>query len=135
MSAKINNSKPALERAYELDAKGREEDAIPWYQKALRAGVPENELKHALIGLASSLRNVGQPAKARRVIERARRVFKADPAVEAFYALILRDLGDCDKALRVLGQAYLAHVQDERLLAYHSPLSRKLNALTRKKRH
>ena len=124
----------ALRRAYALDARGREEEAIPPNRKALRLGVPGGEQKHALIGLASSLRNVGRAAEARRVIERARRTYKGDPAVEAFYALVLHDLGEGDKAHKVLGKAFLTHVHDARLKDYRQALARKFNALTRKTR-
>ena len=123
-----------LEEAFRLDARGREAEAIPLYRLALSLGLPKEEKKHALIGLASSLRNVGQLPEARRVIERARRAYKDDPAIAAFYALILHDLGESKQALKALGQAYLAHVRDPRLFEYERPLARKFRALGKKKR-
>ncbi len=122
-----------LQEAFRLDARGREAEAIPLYRRALRLDPREEEKKHALIGLASSLRNVGQLPEARRVIERARRAYKNDPAIEAFFALILHDLGEGERALSVLGRAYLAHVRDPRLFEYERPLARKFRALARKK--
>ncbi len=123
-----------LQEAFRLDARGREAEAIPLYKRALRLGLREEVKKHALIGLASSLRNVGRLPEARRVIERARRTYKGDPAIEAFFALILHDLGEGERALKALGQAYLAHVRDPRLFEYERPLARKFRALGQKKR-
>ncbi len=124
----------ALKKAYALDAAGREAEAIPHYRRALAEGVPEEALKDALIGYASSLRVVGEAKRARRVLERARRSYKGDPAVEAFYALVLHDLGEHARALKVLGLALLKASSDPELAAYAGPLARYFRALTRRRR-
>ena len=122
----------ALKKAYALDAAGREAEAIPYYRRALAEGVPEEELKDALIGYASSFRVVGEPKQARRVLERARRRFKGDPPVEAFYALVLFDLGEHARALKILGLALLKESPDPELAAYAGPLARYFRTLTRR---
>jgi len=127
----VSEPKEYLERAFALDRRGREAEAIVFYTKALALGLEGEDRKDALVCLASSYRNVGEPDRARSVLEKARREFGNDPVVEAFFALVLHDLGEGARALRVLGRAFLDSCADERLEPYRETLRRKFRALTR----
>jgi len=129
----VNEAKEYLERAFALDGRGREAEAIVYYKKALALGLEGKDRKDALVCLASSYPNVGEPGRARRTLEKARREFGGDPVVEAFFALVLHDLGEEARALRVLGRAFLDSCADERLEPYREALRRKFNALTRRR--
>ena len=48
----------AFARAAAHDRAGREAEAIPEYEEALRLGLPDEVERRALLGLGSSLRNV-----------------------------------------------------------------------------
>ena len=123
-----------MNKAFSLDGRGREEEAVPYYLQALRAGLGGEDYKDALIGLASSYRNIGRLKAAKRTIEKARRTFPDDPVAEAFYALILHDRGEHARALKVLGRAFVKSSSEEMLGGYRQALSRKFNALTRRRR-
>jgi cyanophycin synthetase len=81
------------------DRAGREAEAIPEYEDALRLGLPEATAQRALLGLGSSLRNVGRFDDAVRVLEEACGRFPDDAALRAFRALALSSAGRCEEAL------------------------------------
>lgn len=83
------------------DFLGREADAIPLYRDALGRGLSGTKRTQAEIQLASSLRNVGRPDEAVRVLERVHPDLAVGAAPQAFLALALRDLGQHDRALAV----------------------------------
>lgn len=89
----------ALERASDHDRAGREAEAIPDYEEALRLGLSDELAPKALLGLGSSLRNVDRFADAVTVLEDACTRFPADPALRAFRALALSSAGRCAEAL------------------------------------
>ena len=82
------------------DFLGREADAVPLYRQALDGGLTGARRAQALVQLASSLRNVGNPAAAVLLLADV----PADPsvgaAVDAFLALALFDAGRPAEALR-----------------------------------
>jgi tetratricopeptide (TPR) repeat protein len=123
-------SAPAwLELALALDSRGREREAVPAYERALRLGLEPADRRTALISLASSQRNLGQTTEALRTIERARREFREDPAVEGFAALILLDAGRPERALRVAGLALVREADPEAFGGFGEALARKFRGL------
>ena len=77
-------------RAASLDSTGHPDLAVPMYRQSLDLGLTSNRRRHAVIQLATSLRNLGQPAesvallaaelaeqlaKPRLVVERAEEVW------------------------------------------------------------
>lgn len=89
----------AFERAAAHDRAGREAEAIPEYEAALRLGLQEETARRALLGLGSSLRNVGRHHEAVAVLEDACSRFDGDPALRSFRALALASAGSCEHAL------------------------------------
>ena len=83
------------------DFLGREADAIPLYTAALDAGLREPRRRQAIIQLASSLRNVGNPAAAVELLDGLPADDTTGNAAQAFLALALHDCGAHDRALRV----------------------------------
>ncbi|WP_245953363.1 tetratricopeptide repeat protein [Arthrobacter silvisoli] len=83
------------------DFLGRESEAIPLYERALELGLDDARRSQAWVQLASSLRNVGRPDEAIRLLEG----FPGDgiigDAPDAFRALALFDAGRPGEALRV----------------------------------
>jgi tetratricopeptide (TPR) repeat protein len=83
------------------DFLGREAEAIPLYRAALDAGLDGPRRQQAVIQLASSLRNVGDPEAAVALLaDRATEPVTGD-AARAFLVLALRDCGRHDEALGV----------------------------------
>ncbi|QGU28765.1 hypothetical protein D7D94_03045 [Microbacterium oryzae] len=83
------------------DFLGREAEAIPLYREALAAGLSGERRPQAIIQLASSLRNVGDPAAAIDLLEEHAPHAVTGSASQAFLALALHDAGRTDEALRV----------------------------------
>ncbi|UOQ56326.1 tetratricopeptide repeat protein [Leucobacter allii] len=88
------------------DFLGREREAVPLYEAALRAGLAGDRERQAVIQLASSLRNTGRPEEAIRLLRDRPAAASPDATVvgdapRAFLALALRDAGRTDEALRV----------------------------------
>lgn len=108
-----------FELASGYDLLGEEERAVPLYRAALDAGLAEPRRGYGIVQLASSLRNVGEPEEAVRLLttELPEEGAEADgtpadvaPAARAFLALALHDAGRPTEALRVALQALVPHV-------------------------
>lgn len=84
-----------FERAGAYDSTGQPEVAVPLYEQALAAGLDGPRRRRAVISLASSWRNLGQPGVAVRLLEAEteRPGDELDAAVATFRALALADLG------------------------------------------
>ena len=93
-----------FETACAHDREGREAEAVPHYERALDLGLPAAERRRALVGLGSSLRNVGRAAEAVAVLRRGLRDFPDDAALTVFLALALRSAGEEREAFATLGR-------------------------------
>ncbi|WP_369816310.1 tetratricopeptide repeat protein [Cellulomonas sp. Leaf334] len=88
-----------LEWAGAHDSVGLEAEAVPLYRQALAAGLdPEREAR-AIVQLASSLRNVGDPIAAVELLRAAPDHPAVGAARGAFLALALFDAGQPGEAL------------------------------------
>lgn len=84
-----------FERASAQDSTGHPNRAVPLYRAALAAGLAGMRRRRATIQLASSLRNLGDAARAAELLcaELHAPTDELDGAVRAFLALALVDLG------------------------------------------
>jgi tetratricopeptide (TPR) repeat protein len=92
----------AFAEACRLDRAGEEEAAIPFYEAALKGGLPRHERSQALLGLGSSLRNVARHDEAVATLARAVAEFPRDAALRAFLALARYSNHDHKEAMTVL---------------------------------
>jgi tetratricopeptide (TPR) repeat protein len=91
-----------FERACAQDSTGHPDVAVPLYRAALTQGLSGLRRRRATIQMASSLRNLGQPEQAAKLLssELAEALSdELDGAVRAFLALALADLGREREAL------------------------------------
>jgi Flp pilus assembly protein TadD len=130
-----NTAQEYLARALRHDRAGREAQAIPDYQQALKLGLDPADRRTALICLASSHRNVGQLDQAQTVINTARRHYPHDPVIDSFAALILLDAGHPRRAIRILGLALCEHATPDTLTGFDTALTRKFRGVTSHPRH
>ena len=77
----------------EHDSAGREQEAIPHYERALALGLPDELVPRCMLQLASSLRNAGRPEDALRTFDEAIASYPDDAALPLFRAFLLADLG------------------------------------------
>lgn len=91
------------EREYELggehDSAGREEQAIPHYERALALGLRKDLVPGALLQLGSSLRNVGRTDEAVALFDDAVARFPDHAALRLFRAFALATAGRDREAL------------------------------------
>jgi cyanophycin synthetase len=83
----------------EHDSAGREQEAIPHYERALALGLPDELVPRCLLQLASSLRNVGRADDALATFDDASARYPDDAALTLFRAFQLADLGREREAL------------------------------------
>lgn len=84
-----------FERAGAYDSTGHPDVAVPLYEQAFAAGLAGVRRRRAVIQLASSRRNLGDPQAALTLLddEAGRTSDDLDAAVATFRALVLADLG------------------------------------------
>lgn len=93
-----------LERAFAYDREGLEAEAIPHYERAIAAGLDEEQLAKAMLGLGSSLRNVDRFDESVTVLEDAVDRFPDHHALPVFLAFSLWSAGRGNEALALLAR-------------------------------
>ena len=96
------------ELAYAYDFAGWETEAVAPYRRALELGLPEDLLPGHLLGLGSTLRNIGEIKESVRVLEHAHARFPDRADLRVFLALALHSAGDTTGALVTLLDLILA---------------------------
>ncbi len=115
----------AFERASSLDSTGHSDLAVPLYRQALELGLHGERRRRAVIQMASSLRNLGQPAGSVALLMAERKAGSdhLDDAVSAFLALALVDVGREREAVSIALKALAPHLpRYQRSLANYAQL-------------
>jgi tetratricopeptide (TPR) repeat protein len=99
----LGNAIGLFERGGAFDSTGHPEEAVRLYAAALEAGLADERRRRAVIQMASSLRNLGKPHDAVRLLrtELAATSDILDGAVATFLALALVDVGREREAVSV----------------------------------
>jgi tetratricopeptide (TPR) repeat protein len=108
--------------AWTLDTAGQSALALPHYEKAVTLGLEPNEHSNALIGLAVTLRALGQSARAAEVLRSGQLQFPDNREFDVFLSLALHDLGDHAESLRLALIALADTTEDPGLTAYQRTL-------------
>jgi tetratricopeptide (TPR) repeat protein len=108
--------------AWTLDSLGREREALPHYEKAISLGLPPNEQSGALIGLGSTLRNLGHLDRAADVLESGQTQFPDHPEFAAFLALVRHDQGRHRDAVQLALTTLLDTSEDPGITTYQRAL-------------
>jgi tetratricopeptide (TPR) repeat protein len=120
-----DSARGAFERASAFDSTGHPDQAVQLYRRALEFGLDGGLRRQAVIQLASSLRNLGQPQESVKLLtaERGRESDELDYAVSAFLALALVDVGREREAVSVALEALAPHLpRYQRSLANYARL-------------
>lgn len=104
------------------DVLGAEEEAIPYYQRAIDAGLQDPDLQECLVCLGSSLRVVGRADEAVKALEKAVASHPELPSGRVFLALAYLDDDRIDESVATLLDVILDIAQDEDLETYSSAL-------------
>jgi hypothetical protein len=87
-----------------FDREGYEAEAIPHYERAISAGLEDEQLQKAMLGLGSSLRNVDRVDDSVRVLEDAVQRFPDHQALPVFLAFSLWSARRRAEALALLAR-------------------------------
>jgi len=104
------------------DVMGEVEMAIPYYRRAIDAGLDGPDRQECLICLGSSLRVVGEHDEAVETLEQAADEFPGNNSGRVFLALAHYSNGDPDLAVSTLLAILLETTQDKDILAYADAL-------------
>lgn len=88
--------------AWTCDTLGHEKEAVPYYEEALRIGLPEADEPGALLGLGSTYRTLGRYEHAVSLLREASRKYPAHREFGVFLAMALHNTGDHAEAMRLL---------------------------------
>ncbi len=104
------------------DVMGEEKEAIPYYQRAINAGLDGDDLQECLVCLGSSHRNVGNFDDAVETLEKVVKQFPDDNSGKVFLALAYYSDGREDEAVQLLLELLLETTTDKNILDYADPL-------------
>ncbi|MDT0090283.1 tetratricopeptide repeat protein [Listeria marthii] len=104
--------------AWAHDALGKEDAAIPFYEKALELGLPAADRKEAYIGLGSTYRITGQPEKASSLFQKALQEFPENNALRTFSIMAKYNQGLEKEALEETLLLLTNTTNDKDILSY-----------------
>ncbi|MGE7997563.1 tetratricopeptide repeat protein [Lysinibacillus sp. NPDC093190] len=88
--------------AWTYDSLGKEQEAVPHYEKAIQLGLKPEFLVDAYLGLGSTYRTLGQYEQSKRILEQALSEFPEAEHIKFFYAMTLYNLREHSKAMETL---------------------------------
>lgn len=97
---------------------GRYREAAEAYERAIALGLPPNELSAAFLGLGSSLRCLGDYARAEQVLQQGRLQFPEQREFEVFLAMTLHNLGRHAEALQLVLTTLIETADDVGIAAH-----------------
>lgn len=104
------------------DVLGEEKDAIPYYDKAVKAGLDGEDLQECYICLGMCHRNIGDFETAVTILQKAAKKFPERNSIQAFLALAHYSDAQEDEAVRILLDLLLKTTQDEDILTFADTL-------------
>ncbi|WP_163369335.1 tetratricopeptide repeat protein [Endozoicomonas acroporae] len=112
-----------LQIAWNYDAQGLEREAIPNYKKALDGILSYDNKFDCLLGLASSLRCIGNYSEADIYFKLLLSEYQDKDEVIPFYAMNLYNLGNHKKSVQLLIQTLLKTTNSDDIKAYKNAIS------------
>jgi thioredoxin-like negative regulator of GroEL len=112
----------AVQTAWVHDSLGLEEEAVPHYEAALAAGLPDDQARGAYLGLGSTLRTLGRDADSERVFQEGIERFPDFKPLRVFHAMLEHNRGRSREAVRTLIEVLLESTDDPTILRYRRSL-------------
>ena len=88
--------------AWTYDRMGRETSAVPYYVRAIENGLPDEDLRGALLGLGSTYRTIGEFEKAVETLQRGKDTFPDAPEFPVFLSMALYNVGQAKEGMSML---------------------------------
>ena len=100
------------------DLLGLEREAIPFYEKAIQAGLNSDDLKSALLGMGSTYRCIGEYQKSIETLQHARTLFPDSHEFKVFLGMAYYNIGEYSTAMALLLNSLVDTSSDEGILRY-----------------
>ncbi len=104
--------------AWSYDLLGEESKAVPFYENAIKLGLPTNELEGAFLGLGSTYRTLGEYEKSKKTFQKGIETFPNNRAIQTFYSMTLYNLNEHSKAMELLLKCLIDTTTDDNILGY-----------------
>jgi tetratricopeptide (TPR) repeat protein len=104
------------------DKLGLEPAAVSFYEKALTLGLDGDDLRHALLGLGSTYRAIGQYERAVSTLRRGTERFPDHRGMQVFLGLALYNAGQEKEACQILLRVLAETSGDPEVSAYREAL-------------
>ncbi|MEV5979530.1 tetratricopeptide repeat protein [Streptomyces sp. NPDC052114] len=108
----------AYQAAWVHDNLGLEAEAVPYYERALDAGLSDGERRGALLGLGSTYRILGRYEEAAALLGEASREFPDDGGLKTFLAMALYNTGRTHDAMEILLTLLATTTKDPEIAGY-----------------
>ncbi|MBU9721648.1 MULTISPECIES: tetratricopeptide repeat protein [Bacillaceae] len=115
--------------AWSYDILGEEANAVPFYEKAIKLGLPEKDLEDALLGLGSTYRTLGEYEKSKNTFEKGMGLFPNNRAMHTFYSMTLYNLNEHSKAMELLLKCLIDTTKDPEISSYKKAIEFDSNKL------
>ncbi len=96
---------------------GLEKEAVPYYEKAISQGLPDEDLKEAYLGLGSTYRTIGEYEKSKTLFLEGLEKFDVN-ALKVFLAMTLYNLEQHGQAMEILLKVIAETSKDEDIIAF-----------------
>jgi tetratricopeptide (TPR) repeat protein len=100
------------------DLLGLEKEAIPFYEKAVRAGLEGDDLKSALLGMGSTYRCIGEYQRSMETFQHALTLFPGSHEINVFLGMAYYNIGEHAKAMELMLKSLADTSSDEGILRY-----------------
>lgn len=104
--------------AWSFDILGEEEKAVPYYENAIKIGLPSKDMEGAILGLGSTYRALGEYENSKDVFLKGMELFPANHAIQVFYSMTLYNLKEHSKAMELILKCLINTTNDTELLSY-----------------
>lgn len=113
-----NDPQVSYHCAWIHDLLGLEREAIPFYEKAIQAGLHGDDLKSALLGMGSTYRCIGEYQKSIDTFQQALTLFPDSHEFNVFLAMAYYNIGGHTKAMELLLNSLADTSKDEGIQRY-----------------
>lgn len=104
--------------AWSFDVLGLENEAIPYYEKAITLGLDNQDEPKAYIGLGSTYRTIGEYQKSEKVFQEGIAKHPDFKALQVFYAMTLFNLKKHEDSIGQLLNVIISSAKDESIIEY-----------------
>lgn len=108
--------------AWSFDLLGEEEKAVPFYENAIKIGLPSKDMEGAVLGLGSTYRALGEYEKSKETFLKGMDLLPDNHVIKVFYSMTLYNLKEHSKAMELILKCLLNTTNDNEILSYKRAL-------------